>query len=310
MTSTTASAPASTPDTETGAAQNQRVLLIGARGFVGRHLLPRLVSAGYTVQAAGRNGPLRVDYAQLHSAEQWLPLLQNIDVVVNAAGMLRSTPGNAIEDVHERAPIALFDACAQSSVRQVVQISALGVDGNETAYARTKRAADRHLLALAEHAAFGALIIRPSLIFGNGGASTQLFMNLARMPWLFMPRPMLTHNVQPIAVADLCDAIVRLMQNDARGIVELGGPRPLTMAALVASLRQQMGMRAAMVQPLPDSITRLSARCGDYMSVSPWCSASLEMASHDNCCDPQTATDALGRATIAPEHLLATLTRL
>ena len=297
-----------TPSTSTQI-PGPRVLLIGARGFIGRHLLPRLVGQGYEVLGAGRNGSPRVDLSRMRAVEDWLPHMSGVDIVVNAAGMLRSTPGNAIADVHERSPMALFEACVQARVHQIVQISALGVDGNETDYARTKRAADQHLLALAQQHSLRALVVRPSLVFGDGGASTQLFLNLAKLPVLLMPRPMLRYRVQPIAIGDLADAILRLMQRDTTGIVELGGPEPLTMAALTASLRQQMGLRPALVRPLPDALTRLSARAGDLVSTSPWSSASLELASHDNCCDPQTVPDILGRATIAPGQLLASLHR-
>lgn len=294
--------------TTSASSTDKRVLLLGARGFIGRHLLPRLARQGFAVRSAGRSSTPRVDFAHMRSASQWLPVLQDVDVVINAVGILRSTGGNAIADVHQHSPMALFEACVQSGVRQIVQISALGVDGNETDYARTKRAADLHLLALAEkHDALRALIIRPSVVIGKGGASTQLFTRLAKLPVLLMPAPMLSHAIQPIAVGDLCDAIVQLILKERTGIVELGGPEPLSMAALVASLRAQMGLRPARVHRLPDSITRLSARCGDLVSASPWSSASLELASHDNCCDPRTALALLGRASIAPAQLLASM---
>lgn len=283
------------------------ILLLGASGFIGRALGDALIARGYAVRGTGQGHALALDYARMLEASQWTPLLEGVDIVINAVGKLRDTPRASLLAAHQLAPIALFDACAQAGVDQVVQISALGVDGNETAYAHTKRAADRHLLALHADERLNALVVRPSLVFGSGGASTRLFMRLARMPVLMMPRPMQQFGVQPVAVRELADAIAQLLDARASGIVEIGGPRALSMAQLVATLRQQMGHAPALVMRLPDLLSQWSARAGDLVSASPWCSASLELASHDNVCDPRTLRTWLRDEPTAPEHLLATL---
>jgi nucleoside-diphosphate-sugar epimerase len=70
------------------------------------------------------------------------------DAVVNTVGVLRDTRARPIDAVHQHTPIALFDACVQAGVRRVVHVSALGIVGSSTRYARTKLAADEHLLGL------------------------------------------------------------------------------------------------------------------------------------------------------------------
>ena len=84
-------------------------------------------------------------------------------------------------------------------------------------FTATKRAADEHLLGLA--AAPGStlrgVVLRPSVVFGQGGASTALFMRLARLPLLVLPGPVLTARIQPLAVQDLADAVVALLGSHA-----------------------------------------------------------------------------------------------
>jgi len=76
------------------------------------------------------------------------------------------------------------------------------------------------------------------------------------------------------------------------------------MAELIASLRQQRGLGPARVGALPGWMSRASARWGDAVPISPWCSASLVLASRDNCCDPAPLRTWLGREPVAVEELL------
>jgi len=299
-------------------------LVVGAGGFIGRRIVAALTSAGWRVRhgvsarryaalpAAARETAFALDYAR-DTVDTWSQRLraQPVEVVINAVGVLRTSRTRPIEAVHHSGPIALFDACTQphSGVRRIIQISALGVEGSSTRYANTKRAADVHLLALAAQGRCNATVLRPSIVFGCGGASTSLFMNLARLPLLCLPGPVLTAQVQPVAVADLAAAVLAWAQepSEASGIMECTGPEALSLADLIASLRQQCGHAPARVLRLPDSLSRLSARMGDWLPFSPWCSETLAMLGTDNVGNAALLRDLLGRETVHYRQLVATL---
>ena len=288
----------------------RKVLLCGAHGFIGQALANQLRKQGLEVIAASRSGQPAINFAAMQRASDWLPHLQGVDMVINAVGSLRDQPGSngaRLEALHHTAPRALFDACAQTGVRRVSQLSALGVDGNDTDYARTKRAADAHLLELTAQGQLDGLVVRPSIVIGARGASTQLFLNLAKLPVLVLPAVMRERLIQPVTAAELAEAMQQLLLSPATGIVELGGPERLSMAAMIASLRQQAGHAAPMLITLPRFATQASARLGDVVASSPWCSASLTLASHDNCCDPAPMEHWLGRKPTAPAQMLASL---
>lgn len=293
-----------------------QVLITGATGFIGRHVAARLRADGHTVHEGvsprhGRRdaGQVPMDFARDTDPGAWLPRLAGIDAVVNAVGVLRDSPGRPIDALHRDTPIALFQACAQAGVRRVVQVSALGVDRSETRYARTKRGADTFLLGLAQGTAPApsACVLRPSIVFGRGGASSALFMNLARLPVVVLPRPVLQARVQPVAVHDLADAVAALLgpAQDRQGIIECAGPEGVPMAGLVASLRSQCGHGPAHVATLPDALSRLSARLGDRIPASPWCSESLAMLGSDNTADPAPLRSLLGREAVHYRDLVA-----
>ncbi len=290
----------STPSTHTAPLQ---VLLTGATGFIGRAIAAALRQAGHTVHTGHsprqkHASGVPMDFARDTDAATWLPRLQGIDAVVNAVGVLRNTPARPIDAVHQHTPVALFEACRQAGVRRVVQISALGVQTGTTRYARTKRAADDHLLGLtaAANTAMRSVVLRPSVVFGRGGASAALFMQLAHLPVLVLPGPVLTARVQPVAVQNLADAVVALLGSHVhqRGVVPCVGPEALPMAALIASLRAQCGQSPARALRLPAPLTQLSARLGDWVPVSPWCSETLAMLATDNVADPAPLQTLLG----------------
>jgi uncharacterized protein YbjT (DUF2867 family) len=292
------------------------ILLCGASGFIGQAISQALRQAGHQVMSA-RSGNARavksssdmvVDYAQDTHPEVWLPRLVGIDAVINAVGVLRDSAARPVQAVHQTTPCALFDACAQAGVRRVIQVSALGIEGNATRYAQTKLAADERLLSWLARKQLDAIVLRPSIVFGAQGESSQLFMMLARSPFLLLPRAVIKARVQPVAVQDLAQAVVHLLgaSTGIRGVLPCVGPTPLTLAAMIASLRQQTGHRAALVAPLPEPLTRLSAQLGDHLPWAPWCSETLALLAQDNVAPPEPFSQVLGRTAIPHHQLVST----
>ena len=285
------------------------VLLTGASGFIGSRIAAELRARGLRVVTASRSSTPACNFTQMRQAADWLPWLraeggQRVDLVINAVGALRDRAGRSLQALHADAPIALFEACAQAGVRRVVQVSALGIADGDTAYARTKREADEHLLRLSNSGQLDGLVLRPSVVFGQGGESSALFMALAQLPALPLPQAARQQPIQPMAVAELAEAMVNLALSETTGLLELGGTRALTMAAFIASLRAQLGKRPAAQWTLPGWATQASARVGDAVPVSPWCSPSLALMSAPNATDARTLRAALGREPTPPEALL------
>jgi len=287
------------------------VLVCGARGFVGQHVCAALRSRGHRAIAGGsvpvEGDAVAIDFSHDIDPATWLPRLRGVDAVVNTVGVLRDRSQRPIATVHDTVPRALFDACAQAGVRCVVQVSALGIAGSTCAYATTKLSAEAALGAHLRAGRLAGTIVRPSIVFGQGGASSALFVALSRLPALLLPRPVRQARVQPIAVAELAEVIATLVDAPAADTTTIAavGPVPVALGEFIASLRAQAGRPPARVGTLPDALTRLSARAGDFIPVAPWCSDTLALLAADNVADPAPFARLLGRDATRFDALLA-----
>ena len=180
----------------TGKERKLHILVTGATGFVGSHVTRHLLARGHRVTACVRNvvaarrrfpetgatpEVIPCDFSRDLRPTDWVPRLAGIDAVVNTVGIIRELRGQSYAALHTKAPAALFRACAQAGVRRVVQVSALGADQDAHApYHISKRDADDVLAALD----LDWVILRPSIVYGSGGKSTEFFRATAALPVL------------------------------------------------------------------------------------------------------------------------------
>jgi uncharacterized protein YbjT (DUF2867 family) len=276
-----------------------KILICGATGFVGRHLTSSLRAAGHTVVRGVRKpsqpDDIAVDFCKDTTKEAWLPKLTGIDVVINAVGVLRDSAKQPMALVLEQTPIALFSACKEAVVKRIVQISALGIDkGIETPYFQTRRAPETYLNDLPDKMRW--LILRPSVIYGEDGASTKMFRLLAGLP-LHTLAAGGTQRLQPVHIDDICEAINRwLTDNDAQSqTVSCVGQEATDMRGMLDSYRQQLGHSNALHISIPAFLFGLSAHMGDFIPASPLCSDTLTMLNAGNTGDSSAFTQLLGR---------------
>ncbi len=277
-----------------------KILVCGASGFVGRHLTQALRGAGHAVTRAVRTprepGDIAVDFRNDTSKEPWLPRVTGMDAVVNAVGVLRDSADNPMQRLHAETPAALFAACAGAGVQRIVHISALGVEsGVNVPYFTTKLAAEQALNGLPS--GLRRLCLRPSVIYGDDGASAKMFRNQARLPVLLLPMGG-AQQLQPVHIDDICAAVVRWLgdADAATRTVNAVGAEPTTMRGMLDSYRAQMGHGAALHVAMPAFAMRLAARVGDHIPASPLCSDTLAMLAAGNTAPAEEFTRLLGRA--------------
>lgn len=290
-----------------GSSSGVVVFIAGVTGFIGCRLaaaLAPLAAQGVRVIGAAREPPpggVRIDYTRDHTAAVWRPRLVGVDTVVNAVGIFRERGAATFDAVHARAPTALFQAAAGAGVRRVLQVSALGADGEATAaFLASKQRADDALAALP----LSAAIAQPSLVYGPGGASSRAFDALASAPLHFVPAH--AARVQPIHIDDLVAALVALLTVERwrTGRIPLVGPAPLGFAAYLAALRRAQGLPPTRAVPVPPALLTVAARVGE-MRGALLSRDALALLARDNVAPPDTTQALLGRAPRAATDFVA-----
>lgn len=273
-----------------------RVLITGGAGFIGLHIAQALQAAGHSVLAVSRRSG--VDQSLLTTPEQWLPLLQGVDAVVNCVGIIGESGTQRFDTVHHQAPAALFAAAYAQGIRRMVQISALGADEHAfTPYQRSKRAADDALRALDAD----WLVLRPSMVYGKGGSSTAMFVRMASLPVLSVLGDG-QQLLQPVHVSDIAAAVVRAINVPAgspelsllRRTVDAVGPQVYTMPEWLQTLRQARGKGRALQLPVPWSLVMASASVLRHLHPV-FHPDNLRMLQAGACADAGGFTELLGR---------------
>lgn len=282
-----------------------KVLITGATGLIGAALAARLVSRGHHVVRAARQprghdaeqGALAVDFSQLPSRDWWMPRLRGVDVVVNAVGIFQECGSTTFENVHTRAPAALFQAASDVGVRCVVQLSALGADEHATTRFHTsKRAADDLLRGLP----VPSVIVQPSLVYDPEGTSAALFNRLALLPIIAIPAS--PAPLQPVHLEDLIEVLTRLIEQPPAAssrTVQAVGPEALTLKAYLLALRRMLGgSKAPPMLEVPTALALWGARA--LAAIVPrrasWVHPeALSMLARGNHADPSSFAQLLGR---------------
>lgn len=268
-----------------------RVAIIGGTGFIGRHLAAALGQAGHEVSALGRGD---LDLARDPETVQCVKLA-GYEVVINAAGLVRSHRANTLQAVHVEGAARLFRASIQAGIRRLIHISALGASASgATAYQRSKGLAEE---SLARSGDLDWCVLRPSVVIGRGGASTRTLNALAALPLHPRIGPG-TWQVQPIHVDDLTLLVVRLVAwcGALPRSIDVVGPEPMGTDALISTLRGWLGLPPRPFLPVPESVLQAAARVGERMEDGPLNRDILAMLKAGNRSDPAPMASALGRA--------------
>ncbi|WP_166726993.1 complex I NDUFA9 subunit family protein [Crenobacter cavernae] len=269
-----------------------KVFVTGA-GFIGARLIAALKARGHEVDSPARRekgGAREFDLAY-PEPDAWERRLQGVDVVVNTVGAFRGD----LEAVHHSGPAALFAAAGRAGVGRAVQLSALGaaVDAPQL-FLASKGRGDAAL------GRFGgeARVLRPSLVFGPGGASSRMMLKLARLPLWPLPEGG-RQRLQPVHVDDVVDALVRFAegQGGQGATIAAVGPREMSLADYLQTLRRGSSAKALeLPAALVDTVAALAERWPNSLLTRD----SLAMLSAGSVADAAPFSRLLGRAPRDP----------
>ncbi|MCX5513823.1 complex I NDUFA9 subunit family protein [Kaistia algarum] len=269
------------------------VTVFGGSGFIGRHAIRALAKRGWRIRAAVRRPDLAGHLQPLGTVGQIMPIQANLryrwsidravedaDAVVNLVGILHESGRQTFGAVQTFGAHAVAEATRNAGIPTLVHQSAIGADPrSDSAYARSK--------AEAEAAVFetmpGAVVLRPSIVFGPEDRFFNRFADMAQMmPFLPLVGGGAT-KLQPVFVGDVAEAIARAVEGQVPGgkVYELGGPE-------VKSFRECMELLLAEIErprpllPLPFSLARALASVMQRLPNPMLTVDQVRLLAHDN----------------------------
>lgn len=228
------------------------VLVAGGTGFLGSHIVQRLLRSGDRVIVLARNpkglpagvegrpGDVR-DQASLDKA------LAGVDVVIGAvqfpnAPVENPRKGLTYVKIDGEGTVNLVRAAQRNGVKRLVYLSGAGTRPGQTApWFQAKLMAEKAV----RESGIPYTIIRPSWVYGPEDRSLNKFVTFAKLlPFV----PVIGNGrttVQPAHVDDVAEAVARALERPAAigQTYELGGPEALTMDQIIRTMLRAMGKR-------------------------------------------------------------------
>lgn len=236
------------------------VLVAGGTGFIGSHIVHKLLAKGHRVMVLSRN-PERArrsvpagvelragDVTDTHSLGD---ALAGVDVVVSAVQF----PNHPVENprkgftymqVDGEGTVRLANAARTAGVKRFIYLSGAGTREGQTApWFKAKLKAE----AAVRDSRLAYTIFRPSWVYGPEDKSLNKFVTFARLLPLIPVIGNGQTKVQPVHVDDLAEVVAAsvTMEQAVGKTYEIGGPQELTMDEIIRTMLKAMGKKKPLI---------------------------------------------------------------
>ncbi len=276
------------------------VLITGASGFIGRHLVAGLARGGVRVVAASRQPlsdvPAGVEWCELpdlanagaNNADRFRKLVSGCDAVIHLAGLAHAGHVRPDEDyraINVDATRTLAVAAREAGVRRFILMSSVRAQAGPSAvgvideickaeptdaYGRSKLAAEQVVAATLDGTATDWVALRPVLVYGPGvGGNMASLIRLARLP-LPLPLAGLSSRRSILAIANLTGAVAHALQpaTPAGRCYLVADRGAIAIGDMIAAMRSGLGRKPGLVALPPSVLSALLMGLGHGADVA------------------------------------------
>jgi NADH dehydrogenase len=277
-----------------------KVLVTGGTGFVGTHLVNRLLRGGHEVAVLARdprktrnryNRPVETVRGNVLDAESLHAAAAGREALVHLVGIIHEQGGQTFDRMHRVATENAVAAAEGAGVRRYLHMSAMGAsEDSPSEYGRTKAAGEKAVRA----SRLAWTIFRPSIIFGPGDGFVSLLVPIVRKNPGFIPviGPGTTR-FQPVSIYDVARVFAEALEKpDTAGqSYEVGGTDVLTLDDVYREIAAAVGKPGKPLIHFPLWYGRLLARLFEALArrgileAPPLTRDQLKSLSRDNTGD-------------------------
>lgn len=251
-----------------------KILILGASGYVGGHLAPRLAPEGFEVRAAAR----RIDAlrargwdgvecvrADALDADSLNAALDGVDIAYYLVHSMAS--GGNFSELDRQAAANFRDAAAAAGLRRVIYLGGIQPSNGASPHLASRLETGEVL----RQGDVPVTELRAGIVVGPGSAAFEVIRDLVyHLPLMLAPRWVRSRS-QPIALDDLLDYLVGLLrfQDDGEShVYDAVGPETLSYGDLLRQFGDVVG-REVRIVPLPVLTPRLSSYWLDLVTAVP-----------------------------------------
>jgi len=271
----------------------KEILVFGASGQIGRHLIRKLAKNNYKIVAVTRNihqkgyilktqaNPGYLDIVELASfnIEKIESLIEKCSICINLIGILFEKRKNLFKKIHSDFPDLLSRLSSEKNIEKLIHISSLGIEESvDSNYAISKLDGENKIKNNFDR----AVVLKPSVVYSVDDNFTTNFMTLLnRLPIMPIYYEGKT-KFAPIHVTDLVQIIFDVVQGKTNEqTIECIGPEILSFKEIVLKLLKAMEKKRLLI-PLPLTIAKITAKIFEIMPNPLITIDQLNLLKYDN----------------------------
>ena len=254
----------------------KEILVFGASGQIGRHLIRKLTKNNYKVVAVTRNihqkgyilktqanpGYLEIVELTYFNIEKIKSLVEECSICINLIGILFEKRKNLFKNIHTDFPELLSKLSAKKNIEKLIHLSSLGIEKSlDSNYAISKLEGENKIKNNFDR----VVVLKPSIVYSVDDNFTTNFMTLLnRLPIIPIYYEGKT-KFAPIHVTDLAQIIFDVVQGKTNEqTIECIGPEIISFKEIILKLLKSIDKKRLLI-PLPLAIAKMTAKIFEIM---------------------------------------------
>ena len=271
----------------------KEILVFGASGQIGRHLIRKLTKNNYKVVAVTRNihqkgyilktqanpGYLEIVELPYFNIEKINSLLEECSICINLIGILYEKRKNYFKNIHTIFPDILSKLSAEKNIEKLIHLSSLGIEKSiDSKYAISKLEGENKIKNNFDR----AVVLKPSIVYSVDDNFTTNFMNLLNI----LPIIPIYYNGKtkfaPIHVTDLAQIIFDVVEGKVNEqTIECVGPEIFSFKEIILKLLKTLDKKRLLI-PLPLTLAKMTAKIFEIMPNPLITVDQINLLKHDN----------------------------